>query len=87
MRAAALDCAPDGIRVNCIIPGATDTPLLRYHLRLCPDDEQRILSQIPLGRLATPEDIAKGVRFLASSDASYVTGTWLSVDGGLLAHG
>jgi len=87
MRAAALDCAPDGIRVNCIIPGATDTPLLRYHLSICPEDEQRILSQIPLRRFATPEDIAKGVRFLASSDAAYITGTWLSVDGGLLAHG
>jgi NAD(P)-dependent dehydrogenase (short-subunit alcohol dehydrogenase family) len=87
MRAAALDCAPDGIRVNCIIPGATDTPLLRYHLRNCPEDEKRILSAIPLGRFATPEDVAKGVRFLASSDASYITGTWLSVDGGLLAQG
>ena len=87
MRAAALDCAPDGIRVNGIIPGATDTPLLRYHLRNCPEDEQRILSKIPLGRFATPEDIAKGVRFLASSDASYITGTWLLVDGGLLAQG
>jgi NAD(P)-dependent dehydrogenase (short-subunit alcohol dehydrogenase family) len=86
-RAAALDCAADGIRVNCIIPGATDTPLLRYHLRNCPEDEQRILSNIPLGRFATPEDVAKGVRFLASSDASYITGTWLAVDGGLLAHG
>ena len=87
MRAAALDCAPDGIRVNCIIPGATDTPLLRYHLSLCPEDEQRILEKIPLRRFATPEDIAKGVRFLASSGASYITGTWLSVDGGLLAQG
>jgi NAD(P)-dependent dehydrogenase (short-subunit alcohol dehydrogenase family) len=87
MRAAALDCAPDGIRVNCIIPGATDTPLLRYHLRNCPEDEQRILSQIPLRRFATPEDIAKAVRFLVSSDASYITGTWLLVDGGLLAKG
>jgi NAD(P)-dependent dehydrogenase (short-subunit alcohol dehydrogenase family) len=87
MRAAALDCAPDGIRVNCIIPGATDTPLLRYHLNLSPEDERRILEKIPLRRFATPEDIAKGVRFLASSDASYITGTWLSVDGGLLAQG
>jgi NAD(P)-dependent dehydrogenase (short-subunit alcohol dehydrogenase family) len=86
-RAAALDCAPDGIRVNCIIPGATDTPLLRYHLGNCPEDEQRILSRIPLGRFGTSEDIAKGVRFLASSEASYITGTWLSVDGGLLARG
>jgi len=87
MRAAALDCAPYGIRVNCIIPGATDSPLLRYHLRNCPEDEQRILASIPLRRFATPEDIAKGVRFLASSDASYITGTWLAVDGGLLAQG
>jgi 3-oxoacyl-[acyl-carrier protein] reductase len=60
---------------------------LRYHLGICPEDEQRILSKIPLGRFATPEDVAKGVRFLASSDASYVTGTWLAVDGGLLAQG
>ena len=87
MRAAALDFAPHGIRVNCVIPGATDTPLLRYHLSNCPEDEQRILSQIPLSRFATPEDIAKAVRFLASSDASYITGTWLLVDGGLLAKG
>ncbi len=87
MRAAALDCAPFGIRVNCVIPGATDTPLLRYHLGNCPEDEQRILAQIPLHRFATPGDIAKAVRFLASDDASYITGTWLLVDGGLLAKG
>jgi NAD(P)-dependent dehydrogenase (short-subunit alcohol dehydrogenase family) len=87
VRAAALDCAPDGIRVNCIIPGATDTPLLRYHFHNCPADEQRLLASIPLHRFATAEDIAKGVRFLASSDASYITGTWLAVDGGLLAQG
>ncbi len=87
MRAAALDCAPYGIRVNCVIPGATDTPLLRYHLSNCPEDEQRILDQVPLHRFASPQDIAKAVRFLASSDASYITGTWLLVDGGLLAKG
>jgi NAD(P)-dependent dehydrogenase (short-subunit alcohol dehydrogenase family) len=87
VRAAALDCAPYGIRVNCVIPGATDTPLLRYHLRNCPDDEPRILAKIPLGRFAMPEDVAKAVRFLASHDAAYITGTWLAVDGGLLAHG
>jgi len=87
VRAAALDCAPHGIRVNCVVPGATDTPLLRYHLSKCPEDEQRILSKIPLRRFATPEDIAKAVRFLASSDASYITGTWILVDGGLLAQG
>ena len=87
MRAAALDCAPYGIRVNCVVPGATDTPLLRYHLNNRPDEEQRLISKIPLGRFAQAEDVAKAVRFLASSDAAYITGTTLVVDGGLLAQG
>lgn len=87
MRSAALDLAPHGIRVNCLMPGATDTPLLRYHFQQHPEDEKRLLAKIPLGRVATPEDIARGVRLLASNDASYITGTWLAVDGGLLAHG
>jgi NAD(P)-dependent dehydrogenase (short-subunit alcohol dehydrogenase family) len=90
MRGAALDCAPDGIRVNCVLPGATDTRLLRNYLRDCADpagEEARIMNTIPLRRLAQPEDIAKAVRFLASSNASYITGAWLAVDGGLLAHG
>jgi NAD(P)-dependent dehydrogenase (short-subunit alcohol dehydrogenase family) len=89
-RALAIDYAPDGIRVNCLIPGATDTPMLRQHLDQVPDakaEEARIVAKIPLGRLAQPEDIAKGVRFLASDDAAYITGTWLAVDGGLMAHG
>jgi 2-keto-3-deoxy-L-fuconate dehydrogenase len=90
MRGVALDYAADGIRVNCVIPGATDTSLLRNYLNSCADpaaEERRIVDGIPLGRLAQPEDIAKAVRFLASSDAEYITGTWLAVDGGLLAHG
>lgn len=87
MRAAALDLGPFGIRVNCIIPGAADSPLLRYHLAVHPEDEQRILQKIPLGRFATGEDIARGVRMLASPDASYITGSCLMVDGGLLAQG
>lgn len=90
MRGVALDYASDGIRVNCVIPGATDTSLLRNYLNSCADpqaEERRIVSRVPLQRLAQPEDIAKAVRFLASSDAGYITGTWLAVDGGLLAHG
>ncbi len=89
MRGAALDYAADGIRVNCVIPGATDTPLMRNYLQDCPDpqaEEKRIIDSIPLRRFATPEDIAKAVRFLSSSDATYITGTWLAVDGGLLAQ-
>ena len=90
MRGVALDYAMDGIRVNCVIPGASDTPLMQKYLRECPDpraEERRILNSIPLRRLATPEDTAKAVRFLASSDAAYITGTCLTVDGGLLAQG
>lgn len=87
MRAMAIDCAPDGIRVNCVVPGATETPLLRSHFQSKPDDEARLISKIPMRRLATPEDIAKSVRMLASRDAAYITGTTLVVDGGLLAQG
>lgn len=90
MRGVALDYASDGIRVNCVVPGATDTPMLRNYLCDCTDpgeEEARIISTIPLKRFAQPEDIAKAVRFLCSSDASYITGTWLAVDGGLLAQG
>ena len=87
MRAMAIDCAADGIRVNCVIPGATDTELIREHFRNRPEEQERLLSKIPLRRLATPEDIARSVRMLASQDASYITGTSLVVDGGLLAQG
>lgn len=87
MRAAAIDLAPYGIRVNCMIPGATDSDLIRYHFSKHPEDQKRLIEKTPLGRLTSPEEIARGVRFLASEDASFITGTWLAVDGGLLAHG
>ena len=87
MRAMAIDCAADGIRVNCIVPGATETKLLRAHFRNNPEEHERLLSKIPMGRLASPDDIARGVRMLASKDAAYITGTSLVVDGGLLAQG
>ena len=87
MRAMAIDCAKDGIRVNCVIPGATETKLIRAHFENNPEEKVRLLSKIPMGRLATPEDIARSVRMLASKDAAYITGTSLAVDGGLLAQG
>jgi NAD(P)-dependent dehydrogenase (short-subunit alcohol dehydrogenase family) len=87
MHACAIDLAPFGIRVNCIVPGATESPLLDYHFSKHPEDKQRILQKIPVGRFATGEDIARGVRFLASEDASYVAGSCLMVEGGLLAQG
>lgn len=89
MRGLALDCAPHGIRVNCVIPGATDTRLVRGYVEASADPEQtlrQLLDSIPMGRLAAPEDIARAVLFLASDHASYITGTSLVVDGGLLAQ-
>jgi NAD(P)-dependent dehydrogenase (short-subunit alcohol dehydrogenase family) len=73
------------IRVNAVSPGSTDTPGLSELLASSEAGEQRkkmISTSVPLGRLGTPDEIAKAVVFLASDDASYVTGTELFVDGG-----
>jgi meso-butanediol dehydrogenase/(S,S)-butanediol dehydrogenase/diacetyl reductase len=89
MRGLALDYAKDGIRVNCVIPGAADTRLVRGYIESSPDPEgtrRRLIDSIPMRRLASPEEIARAVLFLASDYASYITGTSLVVDGGLLAQ-
>jgi 3-oxoacyl-[acyl-carrier protein] reductase len=80
----ALELAPDGIRVNCVAPVATDTPMLKTFIGDQDEDAGRakFIGSVPLGRLATPEDIASAVAFLASSEASFITGTVLPVDGG-----
>jgi NAD(P)-dependent dehydrogenase (short-subunit alcohol dehydrogenase family) len=73
------------IRVNAISPGSIDTPGLNDLLASSPTGEQRlkmIANSVPLGRLGTPNEIAKAVVFLASDDSSYITGTELFVDGG-----
>ena len=73
------------IRVNAVSPGATDTPGSRELLASSPVGEPRrkmILTSVPLGRLGTPDEIAKAVVFLASDDSSYVSGIELFVDGG-----
>jgi NAD(P)-dependent dehydrogenase (short-subunit alcohol dehydrogenase family) len=90
MRGLALDYADRGIRANCVIPGATDTRLIRQYFESTPvpeDTRRKLLDSIPMRRLATPEDVARAVLFLASDYASYVTGTCLAVDGGLMAQG
>src|SRR5207245_2690617 len=74
------------IRVNAVSPGSTDTPGLSDLLASSEIGEQRrkmISSTVPLGRFGTPDEIAKAVVFLASDDASYITGTDLFVDGGI----
>jgi NAD(P)-dependent dehydrogenase (short-subunit alcohol dehydrogenase family) len=74
------------IRVNAVSPGATATPGLDELLSSSETGQQRkkmIADSVPLGRLATPDEVAKAVVFLASDDSSYITGTELFVDGGL----
>ena len=80
----ALDHIQDGIRVNAIAPGPTDTPMLRDNLS--PEDLQAFVDAFPLKRLGRPEEIAQAALFLASDEASFVTGSILAIDGGQTAH-
>ena len=84
-RSMALDFGREGIRVNAICPGWVRTQLVDEWLRLQPEGqaaEQRVLDQQPLGRMGTPAEIANFVSFVASDEASFITGVALEVDGG-----
>ena len=83
MRTLAVELAPHNITVNNIAPGAIETPMdapLEEH----PDQMKELLSEIPLGRMGKPEEVANLALFLASDDSSYVTGSTLFVDGGMI---
>lgn len=82
-RAIAIDHAKQGVRVNALVPGATDTPMIRN--ALTPEALEALAASHPIGRLGRPEELAKAVLFLASDDASFVTGTAMYVDGGQTA--
>lgn len=85
-RSLAHELAPWGIRINTVVPGPIETEKSRAGFaRLEEDPAVKVspLSAIPLGRLGTPEDVAGAISFLASDDASYITGTLLHVSGGL----
>jgi len=84
-RALAIELAPHGIRVNSICPGLTETPLAAYALAT-PERRASISKQVPLGRVAQPREIAAAALFLASEDASYITGEALVVDGGFMVQ-
>lgn len=84
-RTLAIELAPDNIRVNCLAPVATDTPMLASFIGAKNDFEAgkaRFISTIPLGRLATAEDIAEAAVYFASDEASFLTGVVLPIDGG-----
>ncbi|MEM8628332.1 MAG: SDR family oxidoreductase, partial [Pseudomonadota bacterium] len=85
--ALALETARSGITVNAVAPGYVLTDMLRKRAEAGILDRDKIAERTPLGRWAEPEEIANAVAFLASPDASYITGTTLAVDGGLSIRG
>jgi NAD(P)-dependent dehydrogenase (short-subunit alcohol dehydrogenase family) len=87
-RSIGLDYAADGLRSNCICPGITDTPMLRFHLSSAADPQQALqdrLRRVPMGVAIDPLDVAKAALYLSCEDSSGITGTSLTVDGGYLA--
>ncbi|HEY5728699.1 MAG TPA: glucose 1-dehydrogenase [Anaerolineales bacterium] len=88
-RSMALDHARESVRVNAVCPGSVDTEMIHAAWEKYGDvDEARRLwaEKHPMGRIAQPEEIARSILFLASDDASFITGTALAVDGGLTAE-
>ena len=81
-RMLAKELGPYGIRVNAVAPGLTDTKMGHYKSE---EELEKVLERTSLGRMAKPEEIADGIYFLASDEASYVTGDILKIDGGRTA--
>jgi meso-butanediol dehydrogenase/(S,S)-butanediol dehydrogenase/diacetyl reductase len=85
-KAMALDHAQQNIRVNCILPGSIDSPMLKGEMDVLGGDEEKLrqmfASKHPMNRISTPEEQAHAILFLASDEASFITGAILPVDGG-----
>jgi NAD(P)-dependent dehydrogenase (short-subunit alcohol dehydrogenase family) len=87
-RAIAVDYAKDGIRANCVSPGDMETPMIEKYFAATPDPiaaRAEMEGSYPGGRIAQPREVAQAVLFLASDEASFVSGTYILVDGGLTA--
>lgn len=84
-RSLALDCARDGIRVNALCPGLIETAMTQLTVART-EDREAWLGPIPLGRMGRPSEMASVIAFLASDDASYMTGSIITADGGITAH-
>ena len=84
-KAAAIQYAADGIRVNSVHPGFVDSPMTAASHAI-PEVHDLRISRTPLGRMGTPEDIAAGILYLASDESSFVTGSELVIDGGVTAQ-
>ncbi len=87
VRCMAIDYAKYGIRVNAVVPGATETRLMWANVdpAAMPEMRRKICDEVPIGRLASPEEPARAVVWLLSDESSYVTGSHLVCDGGILA--
>ncbi len=81
-KSAAIECARSGVRVNCVCPGSARTPMLEGFMGGDPKVERAMAAGAPIGRLATPEEIAHAIVWLCTDAASYMVGHALAVDGG-----
>jgi NAD(P)-dependent dehydrogenase (short-subunit alcohol dehydrogenase family) len=84
-KSVALELVNSGIRVNVVAPGTTDTGMLTRFTRT-PENKAGLVATVPMERLGRPEEIAAGIVFIASDEASYITGHVLNVDGGLTVN-
>lgn len=85
-RAAALEYARKGIRINVVCPGTTDTPMVAAAMRTHPDSMQAVIDDIPLGRMGTADEIASAVLWLCSDGAGFMIGQTVVPDGGYCAR-
>lgn len=85
-RSAALDGAPNGIRVNALLPGTTRTEMMEEQMLTRPGGLEGTIARIPLGRISSPSEQAAAALWLLSDDSSFVTGEYLTVDGGTTAR-
>ena len=84
-RALAIDHVADGIRVNAVCPGTVDSPWVRRLVEEAGESLEGLRARQPMGRLGEPREIAESILYLASDQATFVTGTALVIDGGMTA--
>ncbi len=84
-KSAALDYATQNIRINAVAPGAIKTDIIEQQIAMGTYDEKMIVAMEPIGRMGKAQEIANGIAWLCSDEASFVTGTILSIDGGFNA--
>jgi NAD(P)-dependent dehydrogenase (short-subunit alcohol dehydrogenase family) len=85
-RAMALDHVSDGIRVNCVCPGTIDTPWVRRLVEDAGESLDALRARQPMGRLGKPGEVAQAALYLAEDSAGFVTGSVLTIDGGITAQ-